>query len=614
MASAAATPRDICRIRFKAMFSNLCVCKKHYAEVWAAIDNLSNVAASDLVRESLVLEPGDLPMDEIKRLKAPLMSLFHTWHKFKVKHGPWINPAATNFREHVTLYTLKLTYRVALALDQVAGKAEIDPPNWAIRYGYLKAKVEHERSKEPVQPAAPYMFPPTQPQPPYPGVTPLSLAASPWDMGDVAHAIQFGEGSGSYDEREPSEAQGTPEDDEFVEEPAEESEEAVARQPPKKTRKTGAGPQLQKGKKDAAKAAAVEPTVTQKLGEPQVRFATFPRHLFTNLPTLQIAKRTRWPPQTVQKPEGLKDKEAAKSSGYWVEANKCAYHPSSGGHFCWDRHLIADLRRMKGRGSALPDQKALTLQVRGSFVELLIPEWSKQAIYLSKIRALTDSCEEGKDEKKFEQDRESLHNATWPQTWEVTGLPPLPQSISKWWNTTAPETAVGGEVADELRRILLLDYPDGELIPRHIALWLVEKAPEFRGVDPNIVLCLYEGDTPSIEKTRKVIAAYRFHFLVEAAFQWAHDGKVEIPNEVERALMAADPFVQFAGNTVRGLNQALVYHLSYADEKGDVETRLGQDETLLSKTTAWAIATSKTPTEWGRGQMKIGAKGTPSDL
>lgn len=612
-ASASATPKDICRIRIKAMFSNLRVCQAHYGEVWPVVENLANVASSDLVRESLAREPDTLTPEEIKRLKAPFMSLFHMWSKIKIKHGPWVSPGLTEFREGITRYALKLTYKVPLTLEQVAAKAELDPPNWRVRYGYLKSRVELDRGEGPAEPAASHMFPPAQPQPSYPRVSPLSLAAAPWDMGDVAQALQGEEGS-PYVESEPSEAQVAAGGDEETQEQTEEGEEAAVKQPPRKSRKTGAGPPVGKGRRKGTKAVTVGPTVTKKLGEPQIHFATFPRHLFAGPLTLQNAKRTRWPPPTIIKPGSLSAEDAAKSSGYWVEPAACIFHPLSGGHFCWDRHLVADLRRMKGRGSALPDQSVLTLDILSSFDSLLIPEWNKQATYLSKLRTLADACTEGKDENKFEQDRESLHDATWPHTWEVTGLPPLPPSISKWWNTTPPEPAFEGALADGLQQTLLGDYPEGKLIPRHIALWLVEKAPEFRGVDPNIVLCLYEGDTPSIERTRKVIAAYRFHFLVEAAFQWAHNGKVEIPNEVERAIRAAYPYVQFAGNTVKGLNQALVYHLSYADEKGDVEVRLGQDEPLLSATTAWAIATSGNPTEWGRRQKKIGAKGTLQNL
>ena len=246
-ASGSATPKDICRIRIKAMFSNLSVCQAHFGEVWPVVENLSNVASSDLIRENLAKEPDTLSPDEIKRLKAPFMSLFHMWHKIKIKHGPWINPGVTDFRENITLYALKLTYRVPLTLEQVAAKAELDPPGWATRYGYLKSKAERGRSKSPVKPAAPHMLPPAQPQQPYPKVTPLSLAASPWDMGDVAQAIQIGEESGSYAESEPSIAQAAAEGDEEAQEPAEEGEEAAVKQPPKKTWKTGAGPRVGKG-------------------------------------------------------------------------------------------------------------------------------------------------------------------------------------------------------------------------------------------------------------------------------------------------------------------------------------------------------------------------------
>ena len=121
--------------------------------------------------------------------------------------------------------------------------------------------------------------------------------------------------------------------------------------------------------------------------------------------------------------------ENARESGYWRKDERCLLHPQQEGHFCWERSAVEDLLRAKGYTDQIPEIP--TLEALKNLTPYLAQDWTKQLIYLSKMRKLYLACVEAgiHGEEKWDEEHQRLHESTWPAAREVAGIPPEQREV-----------------------------------------------------------------------------------------------------------------------------------------------------------------------------------------
>ena len=125
-----------------------------------------------------------------------------------------------------------------------------------------------------------------------------------------------------------------------------------------------------------------------------------------------------------------------------------------------------------------------TLEALKNLTPYLAQDWTKQLIYLSKMRKLYLACVEAgiHGEEKWDEEHQRLHESTWPATREVIGLPPENIEALKTWRTSKPAPVYESKLEADLAPYVLQDYPEGETIPPHIGTWLSSRVASFEGL------------------------------------------------------------------------------------------------------------------------------------
>ena len=314
-----------------------------------------------------------------------------------------------------------------------------------------------------------------------------------------------------------------------------------------------------------------DPKVVVQHGRPKVTFSPgIPRHLFDCPMKWAVVKKCRWPAQANDTPEGLEAAgamENARESGYWRKDERCLLHPRQEGHFCWERSAVEDLLRAKGYTDQIPEIP--TLEALKNLTPYLAQDWTKQLIYLSKMRKLYLACVEAgiHGEEKWDEEHQRLHESTWPATREVIGLPPENIEALKTWRTSKPAPVYESKLEADLAPYVLQDYPEGETIPPHIGTWLSSRVASFEGQDPNYLHCFYNRGKPDLEYTRQVVMRHRLQKTRNALLECALDGTIRIPSRWAENVSPET----FRGDTVEGLSQVLAEHLGFPSDKGEPE-------------------------------------------
>ena len=315
------------------------------------------------------------------------------------------------------------------------------------------------------------------------------------------------------------------------------------------------------------------PEVVTRPGAPRVYFLALKRHFFPARLTLTNAARFKWPIPSGQTPASLvqeKPEEVAKLGGYWRKAGTCGIHPGGGEHFCWERSVIEDLFQAEGGNPAelkagpIPVKTLRALDVR------LLPEWKKQLIFVAEVRMLYNSCtgKGAEGEREFEERYQALHTATWEAVLEVRGLPPPSTPVLEPYRTVPPPPAITGAALAELAPQVMLDYPVNDVMPRHIARWMVEKVPKFLMQDWTQLFCVYHRGVPDLQQTRLLVERHRLEILFTTVPQCLKSGGIHIPPSWQAVVrFGGQPF---EGNTRAGVNQVVAAILGLTDEQGKV--------------------------------------------
>ena len=341
------------------------------------------------------------------------------------------------------------------------------------------------------------------------------------------------------------------------------------------------------------------PILVTRAAVPKVRFTPLFRQLFEYPMTLSAAARIRWPPQTgilSQALSALSDEEKGDISGYARRENSCAEHKGAPAHYCWDHSVVNDLLRELGKVPRDKDE-VVPLEVIMSLDERLLPEWGKQLLFASQVRELFTACRRRgvEGEVKFREEHHRLHRGTWGTDKEIRGLPPADAPELENWRVRVPDAAFTGRLAEELEPVLLRDFPDDSLLPRHVAEWLVARVSTFRGVHPGYLWCFYYNSIPNLEQTRQFVLRTRMVMLGETVLECIVGEGMHIPDRLSAIIREAPVAWRYAGDTVEGMNQVISALLGLADEKGKPR---GGDGPIVSTLMAWAATKAKNPQDW----------------
>ena len=171
-------------------------------------------------------------------------------------------------------------------------------------------------------------------------------------------------------------------------------------------------------------------------------------------------------------------------------------------------------------------------------------------------------------ESEFEERYQALHTATWEAVLEVRGLPPPSTPVLEPYRTVPPPPAFTGAALAELAPQVMLDYPVNDVMPRHIARWMVEKVPKFLMQDWTQLFCVYHRGVPDLQQTRLLVERHRLEILFTTVPQCLKSGGIHIPPSWQAVVrFGGQPF---EGNTRAGVNQVVAAILGLTDEQGKV--------------------------------------------
>ena len=95
-----------------------------------------------------------------------------------------------------------------------------------------------------------------------------------------------------------------------------------------------------------------------------------------------------------------------------------------------------------------------------------------------------------------------------------------------------PKSPLAPEEAEtKLVGAVMQDYPEGVLMPMHIANWLVERVLDFAGQNPEHLRCVYHEGAPSLPRTRLLVERHRMKTLVSTLEECWKGTTIHIPEK-----------------------------------------------------------------------------------
>jgi len=212
----------------------------------------------------------------------------------------------------------------------------------------------------------------------------------------------------------------------------------------------------------------------------------------------------------------------------------------------------------------------------------IIQEWKRQAIWIRALHAHVQKCAKEKKEEEFVRDYKITHENRWGRKLKVVGVPKEGTEGMEEYRSVVVKHKVQGELLEELKKVLLRDYPVNALLPRGVARWLSLKVEAFMGVDPNRLHCFYKNKEPDLDHSRKVVFARRIQALVALLGTCMVGGELNIPEEARRQFKEEYPHARFLGSTLAGLNQVVAGELMLGDGTAEFDGKIHPSDFILT--------------------------------